>query len=100
MPPVPTSPNCPTATGSGRPTRIVLGVLALPDAIKAALPTKREELCRIVVQPSVRAQPAARSDRLDARGTTVLGKRTAGVPQGDSGTRPMSFEDSLAWYAA
>jgi len=75
-------------------------VLALPDAIDAATPERREELCRIVVQRVV-----VRSRQLEAIDWTraarpFFAKRQRECPQGDSGTRPLSFDESLAWYVA
>jgi hypothetical protein len=59
-------------------------VLALPDAIEAASPAKREELCRIVVQRVV-----VRDRRLEAidwvpAARPFFAKRQQECPQGDS----------------
>jgi hypothetical protein len=74
-------------------------VLALPDAIEAASPERREELSRIVVQRVV-----VRDRRLEMIEWTPAARpffeRQRECPQGDSGTRPLSVDDSLAWYVA
>ena len=74
-------------------------VLALPDAIAVASPARREELCRIVVQRVV-----VRDRQLETITWTPLARpffeRQRECPQGALGTRPLSADDSLAWYAA
>ena len=39
-------------------------------------------------------------DRMDAAGRPVFEKRQQECPQGALGTRPLSNDDPLAWYAA
>lgn len=74
-------------------------VLALPDAIEAASPARREELSRIVVQRVV-----VRDRRLEAIEWTPAARpffeRQRECPQGGSSTRPLSDDDPLAWYVA
>jgi hypothetical protein len=75
-------------------------LLALPEAIAAALPARREELCRIVVDRIV-----VRDRQVDTIDWTpparpFFEKRQRVCPQGGSGTRPLSDDDTLAWYAA
>ena len=74
-------------------------VLALPDAIEAASPARREELSRIVVQRVV-----VRDRRLEAIEWTPAARlffeRQQEYPQGALGTRVLSVDDSLAWYVA
>ena len=74
-------------------------VLALPDAIAAASAGKAEELCRIVVQRVVvRHRQLAAIDWTPAARPFFEKQREC--HQGDSGTRPLSFDDTLAWYVA
>ena len=74
-------------------------ILALPDAIEKASPERREELCRIVIQRVV-----VRDRRLEAiewmPAARPFFERQRECPQGALGTRPLSFDDSLAWYVA
>jgi hypothetical protein len=74
-------------------------ILELPDAISVASPARREELCRIVVQ-----QVVIRDRQVEAIDWTPPARpffeRQRECPQGVSGTRPLSADDSLAWYAA
>ena len=74
-------------------------VLALPEAIEAASPARREKLSRIVVQrvvvtdrrlASIEWVPAVRP----------LFEIQQECPQGGSGTRPLSHDDVLAWWVA
>jgi hypothetical protein len=75
-------------------------VLGLPEAIEIASPERREELCRIVVQRVVvRNRQLAAIDWTPAA-RPFFTKRQRECPQGDSGTRPLSFDDDLAWYVA
>jgi hypothetical protein len=74
-------------------------ILALPDAIEAASPERREELCRVVVQRVV-----VRARRLEpiewVPAARPFFERQREYPQGGLGTRPLSVDDSLAWYVA
>jgi DNA invertase Pin-like site-specific DNA recombinase len=74
-------------------------ILALPDAIAAASPTRREELCRIVVERVV-----VRDRQLETIDWTPPARpffeRQRACPQGALGTRPLSDDASLAWYVA
>ena len=74
-------------------------LLELPDAIAVASPARREELCRIVVE-----QVVVRDRQVEAIEWTPpvrrFFKRQRERPQGALRTRPLSSEDSLAWYAA
>jgi hypothetical protein len=75
-------------------------VLALPEAIAVASGARREELCRIVVEPVV-----VRDRNLETIAWTPPARpsfeRQREYPQGALGTRPLSDEDaSLAWYVA
>ncbi len=74
-------------------------ILALPDAIAAASPARREELCRIVVQRViVRDRQVEAIDWVPP--ARPFFKRQRECPQGDEGARPLSDDDSLAWYVA
>ncbi len=74
-------------------------VLALPVAIEAASLARREELSRIVV-----ARVVVRDRQLETITWTPPARpffeKQRECPQGDSGTRPLSADDSLAWYVA
>ncbi len=79
-------------------------VLALPEAIAAASPARREELCRLVVEGVV-----VNDRRIEAIVWTpparpffaeIGQKRQRACPQGALGTRPLLTADVLAWYAA
>jgi len=74
-------------------------ILALPDAIAAASGTRREELCRIVVERVV-----VRDRQLETIDWTPPARpffeRQREYPQGALGTRPLSDDASLAWYVA
>jgi len=74
-------------------------ILALPEAISVASPARREELCRIVVE-----QVVVRDRRVETIEWTPpvrpFFKRQRERPQGALSTRPLSSDDSLAWYAA
>jgi hypothetical protein len=74
-------------------------VLALPEAIAAASPARLEELCRIVVERVVvRDREVVAIDWTQPARPFFEGQRVC--PQGGSGTRPLSDDDSLAWYVA
>jgi hypothetical protein len=74
-------------------------VLALPEAIAAASPAKREELCRIVIQKVVvRNRQLAGIEWVPAARPFFEWQREC--TQGALRTRPLSVEDSLAWYVA
>jgi hypothetical protein len=75
-------------------------VLALPEAIAAASPARLEELCRIVVAKVVVRDREVQSIEWTPAARPFFGKRQRECPQGDSGTRPLSDDDSLAWYVA
>jgi len=75
-------------------------VLALPDAIEVATPERREELGRIVVQRVVVRDRQLETIDWTPAARPFFGKRQRECPQGDSGTRPLSFDDTLAWYVA
>ena len=72
-------------------------ILARPDAIEAASPERREEPCRIVVQRVV-----VRDRRLEViewmPAARPFFERQREYPQGALGTRPLSIDNSLAWY--
>jgi hypothetical protein len=71
-------------------------VLALPDAIEAASPERREELCRIVVQRVVMSnRQLAMIDWTPAVRPFFEKQRVC--PQGDLSTRPPT-EPDLSWY--
>jgi DNA invertase Pin-like site-specific DNA recombinase len=74
-------------------------ILALPDAIAVASGARREELCRIVVERVV-----VRDRQLESIDWTPPARpffeRQRACPQGALGTRPLSDDDPLAWYAA
>ena len=63
-------------------------ILALPDAIVAASPARREELCPDRGRAGRRSRPSRGRDRVDAAGTAVL-RKTAGVP-------PRGFEPLIS----
>jgi hypothetical protein len=75
-------------------------VLSLPEAIDAASPQRREELCRIVVQQVVVRNRQLASIDWTPAARPFFEKRQRECPQGASGTRPLSDEDPLAWYVA
>src|SRR5674476_1160201 len=74
-------------------------VLALPEAIAVASGSRREELCRIVVERVV-----VRDRQLESIDWTPPARpffeRQRACPQGALGTRPLSDDSSLAWYVA
>ena len=74
-------------------------LLALPEAIAAATPARREELCRILVERVV-----VRDRQLDTIDWTPPARpffeRQRACPQGALRTRPLSDDSSLAWYVA
>ncbi len=79
-------------------------LLALPEAIAKASPTRREELCRMVIERVV-----VNDRQLEAIEWTPPARpffarlsqgRQRACPQGGLGTRPLSNDDSLAWYVA
>ena len=59
-------------------------VLALPEAIAAASPARREELCRIVVQRVVVRDRRLEAIDVDARRLRPFFERQRECPQGDS----------------
>ncbi len=75
-------------------------VLALPEATAAASPARREELCRLVVEPVV-----VRDRQLHSIGwRRLLGRSSrkdgGSAPKGARGPLPLSDDDPLAWYVA
>ena len=76
-------------------------LLALPEAIAAASPARREELCRILVERVVVRDRQLQEIRWTPAARPFFEKRQRECPQGGSGTRPLSDdEDVLAWYVA
>ena len=74
-------------------------LLALPEAIAAASPERRAELCRIVIERVVVDDRELEAIMWTPQAAPFF-ERQRWCPQGGSGTRPLSDEDSLAWYAA
>jgi hypothetical protein len=74
-------------------------LLALPEAIAAASRTRREELCRMVVQQVVVSDRGIALIEWTAPMRPFLEKWRE-CPQGGSSTRPLSDDDPLAWYVA
>jgi hypothetical protein len=74
-------------------------ILALPEAIAAASPERREELCRIVVERVVVSDCQVAQIVWKPAAQPFL-KRQRACPQGGSSTRPLSDDDPLAWYVA
>jgi len=77
-------------------------VLTLPDALAAASPVRRAELCRMVIERVVIRDRQLQSIRWTPAGRPFFEKRQRECPQGGSGTRPLSSDedDPLAWYVA
>jgi hypothetical protein len=74
-------------------------ILTLPDVIAAASPALREELCRIVVERVVVRDREVESIEWTPPARPFFEKQRE-YPQGALGTRPLSFDDRLAWYVA
>jgi hypothetical protein len=74
-------------------------LLALQEAIRVATPVRQEELCRIVIERVV-----VRDRKVDSVVWTPpvrpFFEKQQEYPQGALGTRPLSEDDSLAWYVA
>lgn len=74
-------------------------VLELPEAIAVASRTRRDELCRIVIERVV-----IRDRQLDSIAWTPpvrpFFEKQRVCPQGGSSTHPLSDDDPLAWYVA
>jgi hypothetical protein len=75
-------------------------VLALPDAIAAASPARRKELCQLVVDRIVVRDRVIEQIDWTPAARPFFAKRERVCPQGGSGTRPLSDDDPLAWYVA
>ena len=76
-------------------------LLALPAAIDAASPERREELWRMLVERVVVRDRRAQSIEWTPAARAFFEKWQRECPQGGSGTRPLSDEeDVLAWYVA
>jgi hypothetical protein len=75
-------------------------ILALPEAIEAASPARREELCRIVIERVVVRDRAIQQIVWTPPARPFFEKRQRECPQGALGTRPLSDDDILAWYVA
>ena len=73
-------------------------LLALPDAIVAASPKRREELCRIVVEKVVVDDREITSIAWTAPAAPFF-DRQRWCPQGAVRTREQRSDDALAWYA-
>jgi len=78
-------------------------LLALPAAITAASPARREELCRIVIEQVVvndrQVEAIAWTPPARPFFAEVSHKGQRECPQGALGTRPLLTDDILAWYA-
>ena len=77
-------------------------LLALPEAIEVATPSRREELARIMVQRVVVRDRELQAIEWTPPARPFFAKKQRECPQGASGTRPLSDEDEdvLAWYVA
>jgi hypothetical protein len=74
-------------------------LLALPEAIAVASPARREELCRILVERVVVRDREVETIAWTPPARPFFEKQRE-CPQGALRTRPLSDDDSLAWYAA
>jgi hypothetical protein len=75
-------------------------VLALPAAIAAASPARREELCQIVVERVMVRDREVETITWTPPARPFFEKRQRACPQGGLSTHPLSDEDDLAWFVA